>query len=525
MSSQPFGALETHAADVFVWTKAKNGIFGPKGTLSTISTSQTGMVSSTKMEGMYRPINGRESNIFSRAAGYAADRSGISTAELTAAEANRNLTFLERFKKSFDVDEEQPNSLLRLAGRFRNRKQDINNPNFFARLLQEEEVAIGGKTSGKSMSMVRKDDGTYRVVDAKNPATEVYSHKQVLDAYENFRRTTMQYGTAKRVMSQVQGQIDAPMLNGRAFDIATATGKDLDDYGRMLANLYPDDKSLIRGQGIDPTGLRRRLGRITSMIDDSTASATSSMAAKSPSIATRQDELRNEIYKYLLERNAYIKNQGDPSAVLQLIDQAVLDLKKRGLISAGQAAEARAAGLSTVLETGGYKTFSRQAHSGINQASALSEAMNVARGANKSSFQNLASPFTEGTTSIIDTSGLKKATSLVKPMLTRKFGTAPYTMDEMAVDPFGGSNVTFVPTAGTVLKNVGAKRFLKSTSGLSTYSDPEAFSFSSSCSVRRRNLNKTIVPSVFPSATNNSFFLFRSPNPLHFPLCCLWVFA
>ena len=479
MSSQPFGALETHAADVFIWTKAKNGIFGPKGTLSSISTDQSGMLSSTKMQGMYRPINGRESNIFSRAAGYAADKGGISTAELAASDAGRNLTFLERFKKSFDIDEEQPNSLLRLAGRFKNRKQDINNPNFFAKLLQEEEVAIGGKTSGKSMSMVREADGTYKVVDAKNPGTEIYNHKQVLEAYENFRRTTMQYGTSKRVMSEVQGQIDSPMLNGRAFDLANATGKDLDDYGRVLANLYPDDKSLIRAQGIDPTGLRRRLGRITSRIDDSTASATSSMAARSPSIATRQDELRNEIYKYLLERNAYIKNQGDPSAVLQLIDQAVLDLKKRGLISAGQAAEARAAGLSTVLETGGYKTFSRQAHSGVNQASALDEAISMARGANKSSFQNLASPFTEGTTSIIDTSGLKKTTSLIKPMLKRNFGTAPYKMDEMAGDPFGGSSITFVPTAGTVLKNVGAKRFLKSASGLSTYSDPEAFSFSS----------------------------------------------
>jgi len=284
---------------VFVWTKAKNGIFGPKGTLSSISTDQAGRVSSTKMQGMYRPINGRESNIFTRAAGYAADKGGISTAELAAKDAGRDLTFLERFKKYFDVDEEQPNSLLRLAGRFRNRKQDINNPNFFAKLLQEEEVAIGGKTSGKSMSMVREADGTYKVVDSRNPGTEIYNHKQILEAYESFRRTTMQYGTPKRVMSAVQGQLDdVPMLNGRAFDIATATDKDLKDYGRVLSDLYPDDKSLIRGQGIDSTGLRRRLGRITSMIDDSTASATSSMAARSPSIATRQDELRNEIYKY-----------------------------------------------------------------------------------------------------------------------------------------------------------------------------------------------------------------------------------
>jgi hypothetical protein len=479
MSSQPFGRLESHAADIFVWTKAKNGIFGPKGTMSYLSTDQAGVVNSTKMQGMYRPITGRESNIFSRAAGYAANRGTLSTAELTAAEANRSLTFLERFKKAFDVDEEQPNSLLRLAGRFRNRKQDINNPNFFARLLQEEEVAIGGKNSGKSMSMVREADGTYKVVDAKNPATEIYNHKQVLEAYESFRRTTMQYGTSKRVMSEVQGKISVPVINGQTFDIAGANAKELDDYARGIVNIHGEQKALIRGQGVDPTGLTRRVGRIAGLIDESNASATSSMAAKSPSIATRQDELRNEIYKYLLERHAYLNSRGDPSAVLRLVDEAVLDLKRRGLISAGQAAEARAAGLSTVLETGGYKTFNPQAHTGINKASALSEAMNMARGANKASFQNLASPFTEGTTSIIDTSGLKKTTSLIKPMLTKKFGTAPYKMDEMAGDPFGGSNVTFVPTAGTVIKNVGAKRFLKSASGLSTYSDPEAFSFSS----------------------------------------------
>lgn len=479
MSSQPFGKLESHAADIFIWTKAKNGIFGPKGTMSYISTDQAGVVNSTKMQGMYRPITGRESNIFSRAAGYAANRGTLSTAELTAAEANRSLTFLERFKKAFDVDEEQPNSLLRLAGRFRNRKQDINNPNFFARLLQEEEVAIGGKTSGKSLSMVRKDDGTYRVVDARNPGTEIYNHKQVLEAYESFRRTTMQYGTSKRVMAQVQGLIDRPLIDGKAFDVAGANAKELEDYARAIVNMHPEQKALIRRQNVDPTGLTRRVGKIASYIDDSDAAATSSMAAKSPSIATRQDELRNEIYKYLLERHAYLNSRGDPSAVLRLVDEAVLDLKKRGLISAGQAAEARAAGLSTVLETGGYKSFNPQSHTAVNKASALSEAINMARGANKSSFQNLASPFTEGTTSIIDTSGLKKTTSLIKPMLTKKFGTAPYKMDEMAGDPFGGSNVTFVPTAGTVIKNVGAKRFLKSASGISTYSDPEAFSFSS----------------------------------------------
>ena len=479
MSSQPFGRLESHAADIFVWTKAKNGIFGPKGNLSSISTDQAGMVSSTKMQGMYRPINGRESNIFSRAAGYAADKGGISTAELAAREADRNLTFLERFKKSFDIDEEQPNSLLRLAQRFINRKQDINNPNFLLRLIQQEEVAIGGKASGKSMAMVREADGTYKVVDAKNPGTEIYNHKQVLDAYESFRKNTMQYGTPKRVMAQVQGEIDTPLFGGRAFDLATATDKDLDDYARLIVNFHPDQKALIRRQGIDPTGLTRRVTKIAGIIDDSTASATSLMASRSPSIATRRDELRNEIFKYLLESNVYIKNQGDPSAILQLIDKAVIDLKKQGLISAGQAAEARAAGLSTVLETGTYKTFSPQAHTGINDASSLFEAMNMARGANKSSFQNLASPFTEGTTSIIDTSGLKSTTSLIRPILKKNFGTAPYKMDEMAGDPFGGSRVTFVPTAGTVIKNVGAKRFLKSASGISTYSDPEAFSFSS----------------------------------------------
>ena len=477
MSVQPFGRLESHAADMFVWTKTKNGIFGPKGTLSYLSTDEFGISSSNKLSGMYRPISGRESNLFTRAAGYAANKGSMTTAALNAAEGNRGLKFLDRMRAAFDVDEEQPNSLFRLGSRFLNRKQDIRNPIVFGKLLYEDEVAVGAKSGGRTLSLKTDSAGKYSVVN--EAGAEIYNHTQVLEAYETFRKTTMQYGTPLRVMREVEQKLGLNInIFGRDLSPTQITGQaEMEAYARQLIEEHQGVKSGFRSRGIDTTGLTRRLGNLQRYIDQSDMNAVSSMAAKSPSVSTRLDEFRNEIYQYLLEKHAYENASGDPSLMLRMIDQAIIDLKKRGLISAGQVAEARAAGMATILDTNGYKTFNTAAHSGINKATALAETLGMARGAAKDSFANLAEPFAKGKTSIIDTSGLKKGTSLLKPIFKEKFGTAAYQMDKMATNPLGGNDVNFVPTAGTVINNVGLKRFTLSALGVTTYSDPEAFSF------------------------------------------------
>ena len=146
LSVQPFGRLETHAAEVFAWTKKSNGIFGPKGTLSFLGRDSGGLGSkTTNIKGLFNIANPQESNIFTRALSYMANRGSTSTAEMNAAADGSKLKFIDRFKKMFDVDEEQPNSLFRLAKRFRKRQYDINNPQVMMKLIMKDEV-VHGKT-------------------------------------------------------------------------------------------------------------------------------------------------------------------------------------------------------------------------------------------------------------------------------------------------------------------------------------------------------------------------------------------
>lgn len=479
-SVQPFGSLDTHAADVFVWTKSKSGLFGNKGTLSYIHSDEFGNVASKRLEGLYRPLNGVESNIFSRAASYAANRgAALRTAEMEAAEKGKELSFSERFKKLFDIDEEQPNSLFRLAQRFRNRKTDINNPAVFGRLLSEDKVNIGSKRSGRSISLKQNADGRYSVVDGAG--RELYTHQEVLRGYDSFRQATMEFGTPMRAMREIEEKLGLRInIGGANISPSQVTSQsEMSDYARALGDLLEQDKLSLRASGVDTTGLTRSFTRVSKYIDDANLGAVSSMAAKSPAVSTRLDEFRNEIFRYMLERQSYMTARSDPSSILQTIDSAILDLRRRGLISAGQAAEARAAGLSTFLNINAFQTFNTKTLSGANTANALATAQGVASGAGKTAFQNLASPFTQGTSSIIDTGGFKKATSIIKPYFKKNFGTADYQMDMLSGNPLGGQSMSFVPTFGTAVNNVGLKRALMSASGISTYRDPEAFSFSS----------------------------------------------
>ena len=478
-SVQPFGGLQTSAADVFVWTKAKNGIFGTKGSLSYISSNELGETSLTKMSGLYRPINSTESNIFSRAASYAANRgAALRTAQVEAAAAGKELSFLERVKKTFDVDEEQPNSLFRLASRFKGRKTDIYNPAVFGRLLSEDTIETGARGTRSRISLQLGSNGKYSVVD--DAGKEIYSNQEVLRAYDSFRQGTFQFGTPTRVMKEVEESLGLRLtMGGRAVGPSQlSTEADMQDFARLLRERLDDEKISLRTSGVETAGLTRAFSRVAKYIDDDNLRAVSSMSAKSPSVSTRLDEFRNEIYRYMVERQTYLTAGGDPSAMLRGIDGAINDLKRRGLISASQMAEARAAGLSTFLNINAFRTFNTKASSGANASEAMARARAVA-GSNKDSFKRLASPFTEGTSSIIDTSGFKKATTLIKPTFKKKFGTADYQIDSLSSNPLGNQSSTFVPTFGTVVDRVGLRRALMSAAGLTTYKDPEAMSFAS----------------------------------------------
>ena len=199
LSMQPFGRLESHAAEMFIWTKKSSGIFGPKGNLSIMGQDAATMSPQiSQLKGLYNIINPQESNIFTRALSYMANKKTVSTAEMEAAAGNKDLSFIDRMKKRFDVDEEQPNSLFRLASRFRKRDYDINNPRVLLDLALQNEVKYKG---GRTLRLQTGSKGAEVVDDLDNV---IYDHKQVLRAYDRFQEQPFNYGAPLPFMKEFE---------------------------------------------------------------------------------------------------------------------------------------------------------------------------------------------------------------------------------------------------------------------------------------------------------------------------------
>jgi len=236
----------------------------------------------------------------------------------------------------------------------------------------------------------------------------------------------------------------------------------------------------LRARGIDTTGLTRQTARVRSMLDDTNLTAVSQMAEKSPALSTRLDELRNEIFRLMIQRDAVTRGMNNPTQLIMDIDSIVAKMLKDGRLSAAQAAEAKAAGLSTLLNFNALKTFQPKLPTGVSASSALDELIGIARDpAAKKAFTSLAEPYIRGTNSIINSSGVRSFTAPFKPAFKRMFGSAPYQIDEYASNPLGNQSLTFVPTASTAASIAGGKKVGLNIAGINTYNDPSSVSFAS----------------------------------------------
>lgn len=481
MSMQPFGRLESHAAEMFIWTKKSSGIFGPKGNLSFMGQEASTMSPKiTQLKGLYNIINPQESNIFTRALSYMANRKSVSTAEMTATSSGENLSFLERMKKMFDVDEEQPNSLFRLASRFRKRNYDINNNRVLLELAQGNQVPYKG---GRTLRMELGPNGQQVVDDLDNV---IYDHRQVLRAYDRFQEQPFNYGMPLPAMKATEDlygprmKVAVPFLNKEmAPTDVTNVVEGVETYNALRDEIIRSIPGL-RARGIDTTGLTRQLARGAALADDTNLSAVSQMAERSPSLSTRLDELRNEIFRLMIQRDAVSRGMNNPSQLIIDIDNIVSKGLKDGTLSAAQAAEARAAGLATLLNFNALKTFQPKLPTGVSASAALDELIGVARDpATKKAFTSLAEPYLRGTNSIINSSGVRSFTAPFKPGFKRMFGSAAYGVDEYASNPLGNQSLTFVPTASTAASIAGGKKVGLNVLGINSYSDPSSVSFAS----------------------------------------------
>ena len=490
--SQPFLPEADRGADFFL---SYSGGGTKHKVMSFTEESITGQYQSKELEGFYRPLSRKSNEMLSRAARNAASESKAkSLNEVEFADGKNRSNLLKRLgvsperelalRQKFDVDYEQPNSIGRLLSRFAKRKTDPENPAFFGRLLKNETVDSNGKQFRVNIA---DDTGA---VTARSPGTagEMITEGEMLRAFENFRQQTRGFAMPKRVMKALEDN-GIGTFNGRRVSSLTNVQDTKQMTDDVLASLNYD-ASRIRGLGYEPDALYETSRRLKDIMQDADLMSGSHIRKRSPTILTRGDELQDELFKYLVQRNELLAS-GSAGAAGQNFSNTFIQMNEiitamAKDLPAGQLAEAQAAGLSTLFNLSSMKA---------NRAG-LSE-LAVQRGAFKNSIEalkdagGLVDPFVTGTSQRIGEVG---RSGIIKKALYPRLSTAPYRISEAATDVLGstrgqGADVLLVPTFGTVFARnpYGA---IKSALGINTYNSTESYSSASTAvshSVERLN--------------------------------------
>lgn len=452
-SVQPFIPKTETRPDFFILNRVK----GTKGTLRAFAADESGRLSTSKLPGFYRAAPSASTEIFSREARNAAGLAGERVDTLGGQDLKRR-----RFKELFDVDPEQPNSLFRLASRFKNRQSDIRNPRVLSQLLSNENNtvsynALKGKKSLKLSGLSVVDEA----------GSQVYSQSQVLSAVESFRKRIFNFNINQRVMKELEET--APDLfrstSGlRASEINTV--QDVRTAVRTLANEQAQTYSQLRSGGLDPRQLSKSFSRLQGYMDETQFDV---------------DKAGSEVFRYISQRNQMLR-QAMPTAsrtvnatddIFTQIEKVTRQLQAEGKIGIDAAVEARAYGVATLFNFSAFSTHQGGLSVTQNAANALNEV--VSRAGSSESVRKLFGEFTRGNTSMVNTT-IRRPASRMLPALNRVFGTAPYEINDLSVNVLGsGQQYTMLPTFGTAFARnpMGA---VKSAIGIGTYKNPESFS-------------------------------------------------
>ncbi len=452
-SVQPFVPQSEVRPDFLILNRVK----GTKGTLRSFTSDQSGRLSTSKLPGFYRAAPSASTEIFSREARNAAGLTGERVDTL----GGQSQKF-GRFKRIFDVDPEQPNSLLRLASRYKNRQSDIRNPRVLSELLSSENNTISYNTLKGKRSL--RLDGLSVVDEA---GEQVYSQSQVLSAVESFRKRIFNFNINQRVMKELEEA--SPNLfkstsGVRASQINTV--QDVRTAVRSLSNEQSQAYAELRRAGFDPTRLSKSFSRLQGYMDETQFDV---------------DKAGSEIFRYISQRNQMLQ-QAMPAAsrtvnatddIFTQIEKVTRQLQAEGKIGIDAAVEARAYGVATLFNFSAFSTHKGASSVTQNSIDALNKVIGTAN--NSESVRKLFGEFTRGNTSMVNTS-IRRPASRILPALNRKFGTAPYEINDLSVNALGsGQQYTMLPTFGTVFAR-NPMAAVKSAIGIGTYKNPEAFS-------------------------------------------------
>jgi len=476
-SVQPFmpdGAQSK--ADFHMWFKTK----GTKGKLMSFQTDNVSdAVHSSVMNGTYRALPTNTTDLLTRHTRYAANMQGETINEIRDASGSKFLDRILggeraiRFKRRMSIDSEQPNSMFNLASRFRRRSTDLDNNGVMARLLSGEDVKYNSGGKQKILKLSKGPNNEMSVVDNFGNTVDDFAEADILRGFQSLRKETFQYGTPTQLMKELEtARPDLFTFGGRKVSEAVTQTQAVQFAEELLASQKLTAQQL-RAQGVDPTFLSTSISRVKYLMQETNLNAISQLAEKSPTITTRLDQLKNEIFRYVSQTNQMKLNAGSSSDIFIEMQSAIDKLVKSGAISASQRTEAQAAVLSGMFNISAFKTFQHSSSNIANARAAAAEMYTLV--GSSTSLKNAFDPFAKGEINQISSSIRKKFSPLLSAS-KRQFGTSGYSIDDLAVDPLGsGQNVTVVPTFGTVFGRdpMGA---IKSAIGLTTYSDPRSFS-------------------------------------------------
>ena len=478
--SQPFLREADKAADFYVFYSGGR----TKGNVMAFQReSITGQYVGRDLDGNFRPLKKNSSQMMTRAARNAAgERDADSLNVLNYQDDSfRSRIFSSlsrfgmtperelRFREMFDINYDQPNSIFGFLSRFSQRKLDPENPRFFAQIIRGEEVKT--KSGIAKLNISKNLDGSTSSINVINTATgqEMVSEKAMLEAFEGFRRRTFAFGFSQRAMRSIE-DIDGGAIakyGGQGVSELTNIQQKKEFAERILQGI-DRDANILRRQGIDPSTLYQSGKRILKTMEEADLLSGSQLRSTSPTILSREDQLTNEIFRFIIQRNEMLA--GSSGANFIKINEALSALSKQ--IPAGELAEAQAAAFGALMNLNSIRANRSFLQEIQVQRGALSNVANSLQ-----QVPELASPFVTGS---IERVGEIGKVGFFKKLLYPSLSTSSFKISHLASDPLGsatgpGSDVLLVPTFGSAFSRnpIGA---LKSVVGLTTYTDPENYS-------------------------------------------------
>lgn len=513
---------EIQSTDLLTWHRT-GGKIGSVGRVTKYGLKDN-RLSSSVLEGEYRPLSTVSKGMFATNANYAAGTGKVKPEHgKKVLDANGNEVIqrsrLDRIKNKLNYDTEQSGSVFRYAGRVLNRRFDVNNESVMEQIIgaksgataaEAEAFTVGGFGRKKSLKLLQERSGNadrFTLVNADKTDDIVASHAELMEAFTGFANSTLSQGTNRAVSAELLGArgglIEARKIvsqyapaarepgNIRSSETADRVMQGLKEHlefmKQEIARFDPEEEAFLKEQAQDQyetlsKAFHSRMGKFEGLSDLDYAKQ-SRMLQTSPSVVTQMDEFGTELTRYLVMADAVVS--GDPAQTMANASAVIEDLAKRGMITASQKAEAQVSMLSTVFNLSAFTTYKQGAGSSLGNLTGgvqtnFSRRFEEARDL-LSTNKELLAPFNRGTVAqprLGGTGFSNPVASRVVPLVKRNLAPSKYKFANTASPISSNADYTFVPTLKTAFNRNPVNTLLSAT-GIKTNGNEEGFSFAS----------------------------------------------